>query len=78
MAANASTKLYRVVENLERLLAIEFMAAVQALEFRKGNSGSTLEKIISDYRTISPAIEEDRIFSQDLAKTIDFLKMVDF
>jgi histidine ammonia-lyase len=77
MAANAGTKLYRVVENLERLLAIEFMAAVQGLEFRKGKTGSSLEKIISEYRTISPAIEEDRIFSQDLVKTIDFLKSID-
>ena len=77
MAANAGTKLYRVVENLERLLAIEFMAAVQGLEFRNGKTGSSLEKIISEYRTISPAIEEDRIFSQDLAKTIDFLKSID-
>jgi histidine ammonia-lyase len=77
MAANAGTKLYRVVENLERLLAIEFMAAVQGLEFRNGKTGSSLEKIISEYRTISPAIEEDRIFSQDLAKTIDFLKRIE-
>ena len=78
MAANAGTKLYRVVENLERLLAIGFIAAVQGLEFREGKTGSTLEKIISDYRKIIPVIEEDRIFSQDLAKTIEFLKSIDF
>jgi histidine ammonia-lyase len=77
MAANAGTKLYRVVENLERLLAIEFMAAVQGLEFREGKTGSILEKIISDYRKIVPVIEDDRIFSQDLSKTIEFLKSID-
>jgi histidine ammonia-lyase len=35
MAANAATKARRVVLNLERLLAIELMVSVQALEYRR-------------------------------------------
>jgi len=77
MAANAGTKLYRVVENLERLLAIEFMAAAQGLWLRGGKSGSEIEKVLESYRKIVPPIEEDRIFNQDLTKTIEFLKSVD-
>lgn len=77
MAANAGTKLYRVVENLERLLAIEFMAAAQGLWLRAGKSGSAIEKVLESYRKIVAPIEEDRIFHQDLTKTIDFLKTVD-
>jgi histidine ammonia-lyase len=77
MAANAGTKLYRVVENLERLLAIEFMAAAQGLWLREGKSGSAIEKVLESYRKIVAPIEEDRIFHQDLIKTIEFLKSVD-
>jgi histidine ammonia-lyase len=77
MAANAGTKLYKVVENLERLLAIEFMAAAQGLMFRKGKSGSSIEALLASYRKIVPPIEEDRIFHQDLTKTIEFLKKID-
>jgi histidine ammonia-lyase len=77
MAANAGTKLYRVVENLERLLAIEFMAAAQGLWLREAKSGSAIEKVLESYRKIVAPIEEDRIFHQDLIKTIEFLKSVD-
>jgi histidine ammonia-lyase len=77
MAANAGTKLYKVIENLERLLAIEFMAAAQGLWLRGGKSGSGIESLLESYRKIVPPIEEDRIFHQDLVKTIGFLKTVE-
>lgn len=35
MGSNAATKLYRVVCNTERVLAIELFNAAQALEFRR-------------------------------------------
>ena len=35
MGANAATKAYRVLENLKTILAIEFMTAAQALQFRR-------------------------------------------
>ena len=35
MGSNAATKLYRVVNNTERVLAIELFNAAQALEFRR-------------------------------------------
>jgi histidine ammonia-lyase len=77
MAANAGTKLYKVVENLERLLAIEFMAAAQGLYLRGGRTGSGLEKLLSEYRKVVVPIEDDRIFHQDLVQTISFLKTVE-
>ncbi len=77
MAANAATKLYRVVENVERLLAIEFMVAAQALEFRRPmRSSSFLENIIQNYRKIVPILEEDRILSEDMHLTVSFLKEI--
>lgn len=75
MAANAATKLYKVIENVERLLAIEFMTATQALEFRRPLMSSPhLEKIIEKYRKVVPVLENDRVLSIDLHETVLFLR----
>lgn len=75
MAANAATKALRVIENLERLLAIEFMTAAQALEFRRPLlSSPPLEEIVKKYRESVPFLSKDRVLSEDLKKTVSFLK----
>ncbi len=75
MAANAATKARRVVLNLERLLAIEFMVTVQALEFRRPlHSSPRIEDIVEAYREVVPRLEEDRILSVDMGKTVAFLR----
>jgi len=75
MAANAATKAYRVVKNLETLLAIEFMAAAQALEYRRpAKSSPLIEKMVENYRKVVPVLEEDRIVHDDIKATIAFLK----
>ena len=73
MGANAATKLLRVVDNVERLLAIEFMAAAQALSFRTAKTSPQLQAYVDAYRTVVPVLQEDRVMSTDIAKTIDFL-----
>ncbi len=51
MGANAATKGYQVMLNLERILAIELFIAAQALDFRRPVKSSTyLEDFISKYR----------------------------
>ena len=75
MAANAGTKLYRVLENVERILAIELFNASQALSFRKeGPTGSWLQGFLEDYRKEVPILEEDRMLFQDIEKSIRFLR----
>jgi histidine ammonia-lyase len=75
MAANAGTKLYKVVQNLERLMAIEFLTACQALEFRRpAQSSPIIEGIMAQYRAIVTKNTSDRIISQDIDRTIQFLK----
>jgi histidine ammonia-lyase len=77
MAANAGTKARRVVLNLERLLAIEFMVVQQALEFRRPMKTSpSLETIHEQYRKVVPKLENDRILSTDIESTIQFLKSI--
>jgi histidine ammonia-lyase len=74
MAANAGTKLYRVVQNVQRLLAIEFMVAQQALEFRRPlESSPIIEDWRTRYRQVVPKLEDDRIIQQDIQKTLEFL-----
>lgn len=75
MAANAATKLYKVIENVEKLLAIEFMTAAQALEFRRPlRTASSLEKMIEQYRKVVPVLDKDRILSLDMHDTVTFLR----
>jgi histidine ammonia-lyase len=75
MGANAATKCLKVVENLERILAIELMNASQALEFRKPlKSSDFIELFIKSYRAEVSFVKEDRILHYDIEKTIAFLQ----
>lgn len=78
MAANAATKARRIVLNLERLLAIEFMVAMQALEFRRPlQSSPRIEEIFEKYRASVPRLEGDRILHEDMEATVSFLRKLE-
>ena len=78
MAANAGTKLYKVIENVYRLLAIEWMIASQAMDLReKLQLCPVLDKMHKSYRKIIPPLDGDRYLSPDITKTIEFLKKQD-
>lgn len=75
MGANAATKCKRVVDNVERILAIELLNAVQAIEYRRPLKTSPfLENIISEYRKVISFNTSDRIMHDDMVKSLDFLK----
>jgi histidine ammonia-lyase len=75
MGANAAVKTYKIVYNIEKVLAIEFMTAMQALDFRKPLKSSPLiEKIKSDYRKVVPFYDKDRIIYDDIQMTVDFMR----
>lgn len=77
MGANAATKAYRVVQNVERVLAIEWMTAAQAMEFRRpAKTSPALEELLCKYRLTVPKLETDRILCEDIERTIAFLKTV--
>ncbi|GGB80930.1 histidine ammonia-lyase [Flavobacterium suaedae] len=74
MGANAATKTLRIVDNLERILAIELMNASQALEFRRPlKSSEFVEMFLQTYREEVPLVEEDRILHYDIENTVAFL-----
>jgi histidine ammonia-lyase len=74
MGSNAATKCLRIVENLERILAIELMNASQAIEFRRPlQSSEFLESFVKSYREEVPLVKEDRILHYDIEKSVAFL-----
>ena len=74
MGANAATKTLAILENLERILAIELMNASQALEFRRPlQSSEFIESFIRTYRDEVPFVENDRILHYDIENTVAFI-----
>ena len=75
MGANAAIKLYKVVLNVERVLAIELFNAAQALEFRRPlKSSPAVEKLFEDYRKVVPFIVNDEVMYPHIQHSIEFLR----
>lgn len=76
--SNAATKLYRVVNNTERVLAIELFNAAQAFDFRKQQTGLSSSKCIEDfvkaYREKVAFVQDDVVMYELIHKSIDFLR----
>ncbi|WP_187263686.1 histidine ammonia-lyase [Pontibacter beigongshangensis] len=78
MGANAATKLYQVVQNLETVLAIELLNAAQALEFRRPlQTSPALEKLVSAFRQEVPFIAADTLLHPHLKSTLSFMRKVE-
>ncbi len=75
MGANAVTKTFIVVHNTEKVLAIELFNASQAIEFRRpAKTSPVLERLISDFRSLVPLVEDDRIMHFDIIEAVKFLQ----
>jgi histidine ammonia-lyase len=75
MGANGATKLLRVAENLEKIIAIELFTAVQALEFRRPlKSSEFIEEVVRSYRKNIPFINDDKVMYSEIAKSIVFVR----
>jgi histidine ammonia-lyase len=78
MGANGATRLLRVAENLEKIIAIELFTAVQALEFRRPlKSSEFIEDVVRSYRKIIPFIKDDKVMYSEIAKSIDFIRTLE-
>ncbi|NEV93489.1 histidine ammonia-lyase [Psychroflexus sp. YR1-1] len=75
MGANAVTKLSRVVDNLERILAIELFNASQAMYFRLPlKSSDSLEAVLKAFRLRVPFVNEDKVMASEIQNAIDFIR----
>lgn len=75
MGANAAIKLYKVVLNTRRVLAIELFNAAQALDFRRPLKSSPLiESIYDKYRKVVPFIVNDEVMYPHIQHSVEFLQ----
>lgn len=75
MGANAAIKLYKVVLNTERVLAIELFNAMQALDFRLPlKSSPKIMEIYEDYRKVVPFILNDELMYPHIESSIKFIR----
>ncbi len=78
MGGNGATKLIRVVDNLERILAIELLNAAQAIEFRKPlKTSPVLEEFLKKFRMVVPYLDNDSIMYEMIHHSIRFLQEID-
>lgn len=74
MGANAATKLHRLLKNVQRVLGIELLTAMQAMEFRRPEQTSpALEKLCAAFRKEVSFMDADRLLHNDLVKAEQFL-----
>jgi len=65
MGANAATKMRRVIQNVQRVLAIELLTAAQALDFRHPTETSPqLESVWNGLRKEVSFMDKDRILHE--------------
>ena len=74
MGSNSATKLVRVADNVETVLAIELFNAAQALEFRRpALSSPKIEQIFHDFRQVVPFIENDTYMHPLIRAAVRFI-----
>jgi histidine ammonia-lyase len=75
MGMTGALKLRTIVENAESVLAIELLAAAQALEFRRPlRAGTGVEQAHAVLRGIAPKLERDRAMSDDIARVAEAIR----
>ncbi len=75
MGANAATKCFRILDNVEKVLAIELLVAVQALEYRRPlHSSEKIEHLVKEFRKEIPFNENDRLLQHDIKKAIEIMR----
>ena len=79
MGANAATKLFRIMDNLDHILAIELMNAAQGIEFRRPlKTSPLLERFLKEYRKEVPFVQDDIVMYKEIHKTVAFLNRTRF
>ncbi|MBT8274310.1 MAG: aromatic amino acid lyase, partial [Bacteroidia bacterium] len=74
MGANAATQALTLIDNIERVLAIELFNASQALHFREPlKSSPFIEAFLKAYRNVVPFVKEDIFLHQEIMNSIRFL-----
>ena len=74
MGMTAANKLKKVVENTRHALAIEAMAAAQALDFLAPlKSSKPLQEAHAAIRTVCATMDKDRVMYRDFARIAELI-----
>lgn len=77
MGANAAVKLFKIMDNLNHILAIELMNAAQGIDFRRPvKTSPILENFLKEYRKEVAFINDDIVMYKEIHKTVAFLNRV--
>ena len=75
MGANSATKCLRVIKNVENILAIELLTAVQAIEYRRPlKSSPKIERLVTEFRKKISFNKTDRYLHDDMISAIKFMQ----
>ncbi|ETI70637.1 histidine ammonia-lyase [Neobacillus vireti] len=79
MGTIASRHAYQIIQNARRVLAIELICAMQAVEIRGVDKMASHTKLFYEKgREQVPSIKQDRVFSKDIENAAEWLKTVEF
>jgi len=74
MGANAATKCLRVINNVERIQAIELLTACKALKYRKPlGSSDKIEKLLKEVDGIANISDSDKVWADEVQKIQDYI-----
>jgi len=75
MGHRSARKLLEIIDNTEIVLAVEYLAAAEGIDFHRPlKTSPVLEKIHERIRTFKSIIEKDRIMSVDIQKALAIVK----
>ena len=74
MGANGANQLRDIIDSLYDILAIELITASQAKEYNSYKSSNIINEFIDDFRKLVSKITNDRVLSDDIKKTANYLR----
>jgi histidine ammonia-lyase (EC 4.3.1.3) len=74
MGANSAVKNHELLHNVERVLAIELIAATEAVEIRGGATSDLLQGMMRSFRESVHPLEKDRVMYTDIANAVDYIQ----
>lgn len=78
MGANSATQAYTLINNVERVLAIELLNASQALHFRAPLKSSVfIESFLGAFREQCPFIKDDTVLYEYIDNAVNFIATVE-
>src|SRR5699024_8438079 len=75
MRSSAATKLIKVIDHFQTILAIELFNASQALHYREPlKSSDVVMDFVEKFRKEVPLVKQDEIMADEIHKAIDFIE----